>query len=102
MFEKFYILLLLVSSPDGNTKEVYLGKIPDCIVANSLIQKKISKDKITNPSGFMCLTNESWKARNRHLKELSPSQQRLKDDIQENVPQALPKPLHLKKKNELY
>ena len=102
MFDKFYILLLLVSSPDGNQKEVYLGKIPDCMVANSVIQQRIRKDNITNQSGFICLTNASWKARNRYLKKLSPSQQRLKDDLQENIPQAIQKPLHLKKKDDLY
>ena len=47
----------------------------------------------------MCLTNQGWKARNRYLKELSPIQKRLKEDIKEHIPQPMAKPI-LRKKDE--
>ena len=98
MISKSFILLMLVHTPNIGHQEVYIGKIPNCLVASEVIERKVKKDKIQNQSGYICITQEGWVSRNRYLKAFTPKQDRLIKDIQEKLPEIKSKPLKLRKK----
>ena len=91
---------MLIHTPNIGHQEVYIGKIPNCLVASDVIEKKVKRDKIHNQSGYICVTHESWVANKRYLKKLSPIDDRLIKDVQEKLPEVKARPLQLKKKDE--
>ena len=101
MISKSFVLLMLVYTPNVGFQEVYIGKIPNCLVASDVIEKKVKRDNIHNQSGYICITHKAWVSQNRYLKKPNPKQERLIKDIQEQLPKIKAKPLELRKKNEI-
>ena len=101
MISKSFVLLMLIHTPNVGHQEVYIGKIPNCLVASDVIEKKVKRDNIHNQSGYICVTHETWVSQNRYLKKPNPKQERLIKDIQEQLPEIKAKPLELRKKNEI-
>lgn len=93
MISDFVILLMLVHTPGEGHSEIFVGKIPNCLYAAEVIERKVEKENIQNKSGYICVTKEGWAARNRYLKEPTPIQKRLMKDIQDKIPKIKPKPL---------
>lgn len=91
---------MLIHTPNIGHQEVYIGKIPNCLVASDIIEKKVIRDNINNQSGYICVTHESWVANKRYLKKLSPIEDKLIKDVQDKLPEVKPRPLLLKKKDE--
>jgi len=91
---------MLIHTPNIGHQEVYIGKIPSCLVASGIIEQKVIKDNINNQSGYICVAHETWVANKRYLKKLNPSENRFIKDVQEKLPEIKPKPLILKRKNE--
>ena len=46
MISKSFVLLMLIHTPNVGHQEVYIGKIPNCLVASDVIKKKVKRDKI--------------------------------------------------------
>lgn len=93
MLSKSFVLLMLIHTPNVGHQEIFIGKIPSCLVASDVIEKKVKRDKIQNQSGYICVAHETWVANKRYLKKLTPIQERLIKDIQERLPEIKPKPL---------
>ena len=100
MVPEFFVLLLLLYNGEGGYEEVYIGKITDCLHAESIVQKKVLKDKIINRAGYICTRPHNWVATKYHLKKLEPIQQKLVNDLKERLPKPEPKPLPPIKRKE--
>tara|TARA_E500000318_G_scaffold23747_1_gene24080 strand:- start:137 stop:421 length:285 start_codon:yes stop_codon:yes gene_type:complete len=69
MINESFVLLMLLGNPDGSYSERYIGKIPSCVDhAEDVIEKAIIKFRIPNSKGYICITNEVWKHRQRNHK----------------------------------
>ena len=100
MISKSFVLLMLIHTPNVGHQEIFIGKIPNCLVASDVIERKVKKEKIHNQSGYICVAHETWVANKRYLKQLTPLEDRFIKDVQEKLPEIKPKPLILKRKDE--
>ena len=97
MIKESAFLFLLIGGPI-TYEEQYIGKIPDCSHAKSIMQKVERNNKKVR--GVLCLDSKSFEARKKFKFKPSPSEQKVVDDIKEILPRPMPKPMIPLKRKE--
>ena len=92
------VFLFLLIGTGENVEQHYIGRLNNCKQVEKVIEN--ASKKIKNITGFICIDSQS-DLRKRYQLAPTPRQKRIIKDIQEIMPDPMPKPLILKKKNEI-
>lgn len=95
--ESMFLFLLIGSGT--SYEEQYIGKISDCLHAQSIV-KKVKQKTNKNISGYICINSESFTARKKFMKQPTPAEKKVIEDIRELIPEPKPKPLIPLKRKE--